>query len=237
MKGVIKRVTPNAKIVDLTHTIKQGNIKEAAFLISKSWQYFPEGSIHVVVVDPGVGTERKIIILEKGKSVFITPDNGVLSYLLEEKDRLFLVDEESYWLKPVSRTFHGRDIFAPVAAFVAKGLPLISLASPTNELKKLPQPFLKLKESEIRGEIIAEDSFGNLITSIEEKHFRGKKVKKVKLGDIDIHGPVNSFEEGKGKGLSCIIDSFGHLEIFIYLGSASRAVPEWKEKRVIVELL
>ena len=236
MKGVIKGIAPSAQIVDLCHTIKPGNIREAAFLISKSWRYFPERSIHVVVVDPGVGTERNIIILEKGRTIFMAPDNGVLSYVMDDADRCFVVDEDTYWLKPVSRTFHGRDVFAPVAAFLAKGVSILSLASHISHVKRLPELVVKTKNSKVIGEIVAEDSFGNLITSIEERHLKGKRIERVFVDEVEVYGPVESFEEGRGKGLSCIIDSFGHLEIFVYLGSASSVLPEWDKKRVVVEL-
>ena len=220
MKGVILSIAPHVRVVDLTHTVGFGNVKEAAFIISKSHRFFPEGSIHVVVVDPGVGTERRIICLQKGRTLFIAPDNGVLSFVAEPGDRIFAVDDDSFFLKPVSRTFHGRDIFAPVSAFLARGIPLLSLASPVEDMVRIPRPKVVDKGDVVEGEVITADSFGNLITSIAEEHLEGRKIKAIFAGDKAVFGPVNSFEEGRGRGLCAIFDSFGQLEIFEYLKSA-----------------
>ena len=236
MKGVIKSIAPEVSVVDLTHTISFGNVREAAFVLSKSYRYFPEDSVHVVVVDPGVGTERKIVCVQRGRTLFVAPDNGVLSYVYEPGAKLFCVDEDAYFLKPVSRTFHGRDIFAPVAALMAKGVPLLSLCSPVDEIHLIPRPQVVMEEDLIVGEVITCDSFGNLITSIEEKHLAGLKVEEITFAGKEVYGPVESFQEGRGRELAAIIDSFGHLEIFHYLGSAASLVPHWEEAKVNIRV-
>ncbi len=224
MKGVIHSINPGARVVDLTHTVGFGNVREAAFILAKSYRFFPEDAIHVVVVDPGVGTDRRIVLLEKGRTLFLAPDNGVLSYLYEEGDNLFQVVDDTFFLKPVSKTFHGRDIFAPVAALLSLGLPVLSLAEKMEEMVLIPKPKVVQGRNWIEGEVVAVDSFGNIITSIQEEHLKRGTVAKITLGSRDVFGPVDSFEEGRGRGLCAIVDSFGHLEIFVYMGSAADLV-------------
>ncbi len=225
-------------MIDLSHTIEPGNIEEAAFILTKSFSFFPHHTIFVSVVDPGVGTERRILCTQKHERIFIAPDNGVLSWIVDDNDLIYTVSEETFFIKPVSRTFHGRDIFAPCAALISRGLPLSLLGKRVKSFKKLPFPFVRIEEKRIVGEIIFKDSFGNLITSIEEKMLKNKPVKKILIDgyNIEINRISTSFEEAKGEKLSAIIDSFGHLEIFAYLSSASSIIKNWYKRKVIVEL-
>ncbi len=236
MKGVIKSLAPEVSVVDLTHTISFGNVREAAFVLSKSYRFFPENSVHVVVVDPGVGTERRIICMQRRRTLFVAPDNGVLSYVYEADAKLFCVDEETYFLKPISRTFHGRDIFAPVAALIAKGVPLLSLCSPVDKIHLIPKPQVVIEEDFIIGEVITCDSFGNLITSVEENHLKDLDIEEITFAGKRVYGPVENFEEGRDKELAAVIDSFGHLEIFHYLGSAASLVPRWQRSKVRIRI-
>jgi S-adenosylmethionine hydrolase len=172
MKGVILAVNPDAVIVDITHRILPQNLVQAAYTLHAAYRFFAAGAIHVVVVDPGVGTERKIIAAETAGHIFLAPDNGVLSLLLENDRSVSVrqVENETFFLKPVSRTFHGRDIFAPVAAHLSTGLdykrlgPEIDLHRLTRLVKIRPQISDK---GEIEGSIVSIDHFGNLITNID----------------------------------------------------------------------
>ena len=172
MKGTILSIHPQAVIVDLTHHVSPQQVLQAAHILEASYRYFPEGTIHVIVVDPGVGTDRRIIVLKNEKHVFLAPDNGVLSLILDAGSVEFaaVVEADDFFLKPVSRTFHGRDIFAPLAAHLSKGLPLSRLGSETSpdQLNRLEiaKPYVA-EDREIIGSIVGVDHFGNLITDID----------------------------------------------------------------------
>jgi S-adenosylmethionine hydrolase len=172
MKGVILSINPAAVIVDITHRVEPQGILQAAFLIRSAWRFFPERTIHVIVVDPGVGGSREILAYESNRQVFIAPDNGVLTLLLDETaaDKAVCVRNSDYFLKPVSRTFHGRDVFAPVAAHLSRGTALTELG-PAQDLKKIlrlkvPKAFIDAAGA-IVGSIVSIDRFGNLITNID----------------------------------------------------------------------
>ena len=145
MKGVILGVNPAATIVDLCHTIPEQDVRAAAFLLHTTWPYFPPGIIHVVVVDPGVGSQRRAIAVDVGTAIFVAPDNGVLTYVLagmgEQRTQAVHLTNRRYWLPKVSATFHGRDIFAPVAAHLSMGVPLADLGEllPLGELVTFPK--------------------------------------------------------------------------------------------------
>jgi S-adenosylmethionine hydrolase len=169
MKGVIARIAPHAHIIDLTHSIPQGDVFRGAFELWRSVSYFPQQTIFVAVVDPGVGTTRRPIALAWPEKICVGPDNGIFTYLLATNDTptSVVLETRSYHLEVVSNTFHGRDIFAPVAAHLARGIKLTELGSPTNDFLRLPFPKLELiKDCTVQGEILHADRFGNLITSI-----------------------------------------------------------------------
>jgi len=172
MKGVILSKDPSAAIIDITHEIAPQDFAGAAYIIYSAFRYFPIGSIHVIVVDPGVGSDRSIIAVSMGGHYFLAPDNGVLDLILAtgKVDFITTVENDTYFLKPVSRTFHGRDIFAPVAGYLSKGVAIDRLGV---EIKKdhalrldLPIPYLS-QTGALVGEIIRIDRFGNLITNID----------------------------------------------------------------------
>jgi S-adenosylmethionine hydrolase len=168
MKGVILGICPEAGIVDITHQIAPQNIDQAAFVLKNAYPCFPAGTIHVVVVDPGVGSERAGLIVKVGGQVFVAPDNGVLKYAYHEEQNVeaFKISNPEYGLSDISNTFHGRDIFAPVAAHLANGVPPEEIGGPVNQFVKgrVSQPVKN--ENIIRGEIIYFDHFGNAITNI-----------------------------------------------------------------------
>ncbi len=173
MKGVITGINPGANIIDLCHSIPPQDIFSGAYLLSTAYQYFPKGTIHVAVVDPGVGSQRDIVCVEIRDDIFLVPDNGILSFVVQEErpKRIIRVTNNRYFLKSPSNTFHGRDVFAPVAAHLSLGTKPQQLGDTTPRLKTIdiPQPVYKNKE-QLEGQIISIDRFGNLITNITRAH-------------------------------------------------------------------
>jgi S-adenosylmethionine hydrolase len=239
MKGVIYRINPQARIVDLCHEIEPQNIYDAAFLLKSSYPYFPEGTVFLIVVDPGVGSERKCVIVETERYIFVAPDNGVLSFLTERDiKRIIHISNEEYFLKPVSGTFHGRDIFAPVAAHISRGEKIEGLGTAIKEIKRLKFPSPQVKKNLLMGEVIYVDRFGNLITNINRDVFlrfvEGKKF-QIGIGKVKLSKISSSYQEGK-KGLPiAIFDSFHNLEISFYGNDASRRLKLNKGSKIHVE--
>lgn len=238
MKGVILSINPEASLVDICHTIKPQNILEAAFILSTAYEFFPERTIHLVIVDPGVGTERRAIILRTPLADFVAPDNGVLSYVIlksltkpvEDNTNLQQIELEpgleavaitkpQFWRSPVSPTFHGRDIFAPVAARLSLGFPPIDFGEAINSVTILPLPHpYWTPGGTLVGHIVHIDSFGNLITNIMSSDLRQPKEATIELGNQLIFGLSRTYAEGKG--LLALIGSSGYLEIALTGGSA-----------------
>lgn len=168
MKGVMLSICPTARLVDLTHDIHPQNVRQAAYVLLTAYRYFPPDTVFLVVVDPGVGTARAPIAVETAHGRFVAPDNGVLSYVLQEtpaRQAVTLADP-AFHLREISQTFHGRDIFSPVAAHLAQGTPVTAFGPIRENLVMLPAPRLSVSTGEIAGEVLHIDRFGNLITSI-----------------------------------------------------------------------
>lgn len=226
IKGVILRINPRVKIVDISHSVTPGDIHQAAFLLKSSYRYFPNGTVHLVVVDPGVGSKRKSIIVKTKRYYFIGPDNGVLSLALEAEDKItniVSITNPRFYLKPVSHTFHGRDIFAPVAAYVSCSRKIADFGISQKDYKRIRFPKPKIKKKRLEGEIIYIDRFGNLISNIEERVFRkfvGNSNFRICLkGRVIDRLSRNYLQTRKNKPLA-IFGSFGNLEISINRGSA-----------------
>jgi S-adenosylmethionine hydrolase len=168
MKGVILSVNPRASVVDLTHEIPGSDIRAGAFALMASCRFFPKGTVHVAVIDPGVGGQRKAIAVKTRDYFFVGPDNGVLSFALAQEQirAVHALTNEDFFLQPISSTFHGRDIFAPVAAHLSKGLPIQKLGPPLKSFTRLTWPQPRFSPNQIRGEIIYCDRFGNAITNL-----------------------------------------------------------------------
>ena len=168
MKGVILGLQPRAHLVDITHEIPAGDIRAGAFALAASYKFFPKRTVHVAVIDPGVGSERRAIVVQTANYFFVGPDNGVLSLALahEKIKAAHQITNEQLFLHPVSNTFHGRDVFAPVAANLSKGLPLGKVGSLIKEFVKLNWPEPQRAANSIKGEIVYIDRFGNAITNI-----------------------------------------------------------------------
>lgn len=241
MKGVILSIDPQAQIVDITHSIQPQNVRQAAFALLNSYRYFPEGTVFLVVVDPGVGTDRKPIAIHAGKYKFVAPDNGVLSYVLYELRDAFAVElsNPTYQLTGVSSTFHGRDIFAPAAAHLGKGVALRALGTPLLNPIALPEPQLGINGKRITGEVMHIDHFGNIVTSIGSLRWVAPErltlnprfgefatqpipaaTATVELGGVTLTGIRHAFGEAERGELITIVESNGFLEIAVNQGSA-----------------
>ncbi|MFC1988957.1 S-adenosyl-l-methionine hydroxide adenosyltransferase family protein [Chloroflexota bacterium] len=239
MKGVILSINQGAKLVDICHAIQPQNISQAAFVLSTAYQFFPEKTIHMVVVDPEVGTERRAIILTTPTAYFVAPDNGVLSYVIKQcstepvagnnnqhqiKQGLGLeavaITKPQFWRSPVSPTFHGRDIFAPVAAQLSLGLPPTDFGEVITTLTVLPLPRQHQKPGGLLvGHVLHIDSFGNLITNIKSDDLPpAKQAVTVEVSNRIISGLSNTYAEGKE--LLALIGSSGYLEVSLKGGSA-----------------
>ena len=168
MKGVILSLAPQATVIDVTHGIPPHDVRAGAFALETALPYFPQNAIHVVVVDPGVGSERAAILVETEQGRFVAPDNGVLTSVVpnDSAAHVYSLDKPNYWRRQVSATFHGRDVFAPVAAHLARGVRPALLGTPRAEMVRLPWPQPHRHGDEIRGEVIHVDRFGNLITNV-----------------------------------------------------------------------
>ncbi len=223
MKGVILSIDPGAVIVDITHGISPQNILEGAFSLLQSYPYFPEGTIHVAVVDPGVGGKRRAIVIETERYAFVGPDNGVFTWVLEREDvrRVIHITRREYLLEKVSRTFHGRDVFAPVAAHLSRGVDPGRLGRPVDDPCRVPIPRPLKEGGRILGEVIYIDGFGNCITNIEEGMIGKVKRPLVRIKEMVIEGLSGAYEEGREGLPLALIGSASFLEIGVYRGSAS----------------
>ncbi len=217
MKGVIKSISPDTEIIDYSHNVRPYDIEEASFLLMCGYKYFPSGTIFVTVVDPGVGGERKIVLVRTKNYYFLAPDNGLLSWVLkkEKAEKIVQVKNDKYFLKPVSRTFQGRDIFAPVAAGLALGVGIEEFGPEIKKIKKIPFPEVVRQNNRRIGKIIYIDHFGNLISNFSEEKFARFLEKSFSLKVRDkIFKRVSSSYDEISKGQPCLIwDSFGFLEI------------------------
>jgi S-adenosyl-L-methionine hydrolase (adenosine-forming) len=221
MHGVVLNINPQAIIVNVCHAVALYNILDGAWTIDQAYRFFPPRTVHVVVVDPGVGSERRPIVVETDNYVFVAPDNGVLS-LVEAREQKFLVRHvmaERYFLQPVSRTFHGRDIFAPVAAWLSKGIAPAEFGPEISDYVRLKLPQVThLGDNRLRGEVMKIDQFGNLITNISERDAPAVFACQVPNVQILIVGlPVTrlckSYSEGEKDEVFGIVGSSGYLEI------------------------
>lgn len=227
LSGVIWSIAPEVRIVDLSHDVERHNARRAALLLSRAVPYFPAGSIHVVVVDPGVGTGRRPLAARLGEQWFVGPDNGVATLLLRRAQEAGLTvemvtpDRPQFWLPDVSDIFHGRDVFAPVAAHLAKGAPLAEIGSPLNDPVLLDFPQAQKSGSGWRGQVEEVDHFGNLSTNIHKSHLAAMGAVEVRIAGQTISGLSRTFGEGSPGQLVALIDSSGHLSICVVNGSAA----------------
>lgn len=227
MKGVIWGIAPEVQIADITHQIGPQNVLEGALAYSRVAEYFPAGTIHVGVVDPGVGTRRRPIAARLGDQFFVGPDNGLLTLLLEkarsrqEKVEIVHLDRSEYWLPEISNVFHGRDIFAPSAAHLANGKALTDLGTPIDDpvLLKVPQP--ERTPEGWRGQVIIVDYFGNLSSNLTRQHLADLGDVIVEIAGHRVHGLINTFGDAQPGELVALFGEAGDLSICVVNGSAA----------------
>ena len=236
MKGVVLGINPEASLVDITHQIEPQNILQGAFLLGKGYHFFPPHAIHLVVVDPGVGSSRRPIILETPRGRFIGPDNGVLSYVLTDGGaqplmgkadqvglpaewRAYHLTNPGYWLHPLSSTFHGRDLFAPVAGHLSLGVLPQEMGEEVDSLTCLPVDAPTWEDDRLRGRVVHIDRFGNLITDLPSSLLDEAPQLKVDVGGSRIRGLSANYAQGDG--LLALIGSYDTLEVALKNGSAA----------------
>jgi S-adenosylmethionine hydrolase len=239
MKGVILNINPQCLLVDITHQVNPHDIEEGAFILASAYSYFPKGTIHLSVVDPGVGGIRKPILLVTRNYFFIGPDNGFFSLVLqrEKVKQIVALTEKKYFLPKVSRTFHGRDVFAPVAGHLSVGIKPNAFGYEINSLKKLRVQKPVVKEGKLLGEILHVDTFGNLISNIDEgKLFRFIKGRlfAIRAGRKTIRGLKKGYWEAKKGELIALLGSGGFLEISAREGSAQKMLKVKKGDPILI---
>lgn len=257
MKAVMLGICPQVHLVDLTHAISPQDVRQAALVLGDSFAYFPPGTVFLVVVDPGVGSQRRQIAARVGSHTFVAPDNGVLSYVIADAANTHCVElvNPAYRLPFVSRTFHGRDIFAPAAAHLACGVPLESFGPPLDSPVKLPFPAVTVGPKAIHGEVLYIDHFGNIVTSIGRlewldaastlrltPRFGGDRcdiaaaTTTVTLGSCAIQGIMPSYSANAPGELLALVGSAGWLEIAVNQGNAADGVAVTSGMAVTLEL-
>ena len=236
MKGVILGINPRATIVDLTHEIPPGDIRAGAFSLAASCRHFPKGTIHVTVVDPGVGSARRAIAVQTDRHSFIGPDNGVLSFALatEKIKSIRRLENEKYFLQPVSRTFHGRDIFAPVAAHLSRGIAIQKLGPAQKDVVHPPWPKPRERGNQIEGQVLYIDRFGNAITNIPNAVLKNRRACAVFSGRKRLCD-VKAFYQSVPVGRAVAVPgSTGFLEIAINGGSAAERLGLRVQSAIVV---
>jgi S-adenosylmethionine hydrolase len=238
LKGVILSTNPSATIVDICHSIEPQNIRQAAFVLSTVYGYFPRGTIHTVIVDPGVGSERRAMVLRTEEAFFVAPDNGVLSYVLLDASagktpsnaglmelppglQAVEITNPEFWHHPVSATFHGRDVFAPVAAHLSLGTPVHRFGDPVTSLNVLPVPRPHIHgEGTLTGCVLHIDAFGNVVTNIREEHLPSG-VPCIQVAGHRIVSVSSTYASAEPGQPIALMGSSGYLEIAVRNASAA----------------
>jgi S-adenosylmethionine hydrolase len=230
LKGVILKINPDATIVDITHHVAPYDLLDGALAIGAAYAYFPPRTIHVVVVDPGVGTERRPVLVTGENQYFIAPDNGVLSLVYEREQNVVVrhANAEHYYLQPLSKTFHGRDIFAPVAAWLSKGAQTASMGEEITDFKRFAMPRPKVADGVSKGVVLRVDSFGNLVTNFRSEDLPGAALQngavKFQVGSHAAIRLVDTFAQGGDGEPVAYVGSSGYIEIAVNKSSAARTL-------------
>jgi S-adenosylmethionine hydrolase len=226
MKGIIAKINPDASVVDLTHGIPPQDVLAAAMILRHATKYFPRGTIHVAVVDPGVGSTRRAVLLETNEAYFVGPDNGIFTFVCEEGQakRMIHLSNPNYYLQPTSATFHGRDIFAPVAAYLSLGVAPDAFGEPLSDCVQISWPSIVRSDRSVAGEIVYIDGFGNLFSNIREQDLAelDRRTITVALGAVTITGLASSYAAVEKRQPLALINSWGLLEIAANQDSAAR---------------
>ena len=255
MKGVIAQISPSVQQIDLTHRVDPGDIQRGAILLWQAYSHFPEDSVFLTVIDPGVGTDRKTIYLEAHDRIFIGPDNGVFSYLVSPESKAWQLTNPKYQYHAQSATFHGRDIFAPAAAHAAAGVKGPEFGSQLTNLVQLPRPTLKQQGDLLVGEVLTHDRFGNVLTSLGRFNKTSSGILKFNawlgsLPNFEIAAPdlqvilpggekldlINTFADVKKKSCAAIVGSTGLIEIVSNQDSAAENLGLKRGERLRIRL-
>lgn len=229
IKGVILKINPDATIVDITHHVTPFDLLDGALAIGSAYSYFPSRTIHVVVVDPGVGTPRRPLLVTSETQYFVAPDNGVLSMIYERDPNVIVryANVEHYYLQPVSNTFHGRDVFAPIAAWLSKSGQTAAMGEEITDYKKFAIPKPKAADGISKGVIMRVDAFGNLVTNFRGEDMGGANGNggvAFKLGTHTVSHVVDTFASGNSGEPVAYIGSSGYVEIAVNKGNAAKTL-------------
>jgi S-adenosyl-L-methionine hydrolase (adenosine-forming) len=232
MKGVVLSINPQATLVDVSHSVQAFDVLDGALTITEAYNYFPSGTIHVVVVDPGVGTARRPILVSTEKQLFVAPDNGVLSMIYEREPRLSVrhITSEHYFLQPVSAPFHGRDIFARVGGYLSKGVETQKFGEPITDFVRFAAPRPKaVNERMMRGVVLKVDKFGNIVTNFRAEDvpalFGGDAPAfKIMVGPHEVTKIHTAYAQGAPGEVFAIVGSMGFLEIAANRASAAETL-------------
>jgi S-adenosyl-L-methionine hydrolase (adenosine-forming) len=228
MQGVIYNMAPQVKIVDISHFVPPQDVREGAYTLERAVPFFPEGTIHVYVVDPGVGTARRPLAARLGNHFFVGPDNGLLTRLIEEAEgsrqqiEFVHLDRPQFWRPQISRTFHGRDIFAPVAAHLANDVPLHELGTLISDPVRLPFPRPQQTETGWTAHVISIDTFGNLTTDLPGSALSNAANIGFRLKGVEVNGISNSYGDRPAGEIVAVIDSEEFVEIAVVNGNAAQ---------------
>ncbi|MCX6927670.1 MAG: SAM-dependent chlorinase/fluorinase [Verrucomicrobia bacterium] len=240
MKGVMLYLQPQATVVDITHEILPGDIRGGAFALAASDRFFPKGTVHVAVVDPGVGSQRKAIAVRTAHCFFVGPDNGVLSWALAKQKitAIHTLENDAYFLQPVSRTFHGRDVFAPVAAHLSRGVPIKKFGPAQSDFVRLDWPEPRKRRKGIEGEVVYIDRFGNAITNLEIRELRRSDGAfcEVFAKRPRVYPLRSCYQAVEPKTPVALVGSSGFLEIAVNGGSAEEVLGLRIGTRVLLHL-
>jgi S-adenosylmethionine hydrolase len=242
LKGVILRIVPNAGIIDINHHVVPFDVLDGALTIAAAYRYFPPRTVHVVVVDPGVGTERRPILVNADQQYFVAPDNGVLSLIYEREEVVLVrhITAEHYFLNPVSSTFHGRDVFAPVAAWLAKAFQTEAFGEEITDYVRFKLPRAKAAGGALKGVVLRVDSFGNLVTNfmaedLPQAMSTDGKI-RMQVGGKRVEKLAQTFAQGAAGEPVAVVGSSGFLEIAVNKGHAARALGVNRGAEVVLEV-
>jgi S-adenosyl-L-methionine hydrolase (adenosine-forming) len=228
MKGVIYGIAPNVKIVDISHSIAPQGIREGAHTLSRAVPFFPQGTIHIYVVDPGVGTKRRPLAARLGEYCFVGPDNGLLTPIIKAAERnkqsieFVQLDNPNFWLPKISRTFHGRDIFSPVGAHIANGISLRMVGTPFNDPVRMELTHPEKTNSGWISHITVIDIFGNLTTDLPASALQSQTDILFRLRGAEVEGITESYGHKQPGELIAVIDSEDYIEIAVVNGAAAQ---------------
>jgi S-adenosylmethionine hydrolase len=226
MKGVIANIYPEARVYDITHDVTPFDVIDGALTVSHSYRYWPPRTIHVVVVDPGVGTARRPLLVSAGTHYFVAPDNGVLSLVFEREEeiRAWHITAEHYFVQPVSRTFHGRDVFAPAAAWLARNWQPETFGPEVTDYERFSLPRPEIAANSIKGVLLRADHFGNLLTNLrpEDAPQLATAAFRLRTGKVEITRLAETFSDGAPGEPCLVVGSSGYYEICVNRGSATQ---------------